>query len=569
MAYAGRIYPGISIFSQDVSGFTPQQASSATETLLQKTFEHGISIQGINESTDTQISLWDKKTPRPIEYELDTAIDRAMRLGRQGNTFQRVITQGLLRIKGYRITPVANIDTQQLEEILKNHVAPYEHAGKNADVRLIQQGNALHWEIVMAENGHRYRFDEAIGAIRQMAETLSVTPIRISREEWSPSIDTSIAERAITNADPRWLNPNNPRIALKQDTATLSIASTQDIQTWIGLVASTSSSSGWTIGIDPERFATDLVGRIPKLNQQPKNGFLVVKDGRAETFTAPEDGTSFDATSTALALENAWLLSQQSAPIKTHAIPARIEGADAAFLGIQEIIGVGTSTFGGSPQNRRKNIQLGAKKVHGTIVQPGEEFSMMKTLGAIDGEHGWLPELVIKDNKTTPEFGGGLCQVGTTAFRAAMQSGLPITERRNHAYRVVYYEPAGTDATIYDPSPDLKFKNDMTQAILLTTRVVGDQLIFTFWGTKDGRRVDPLVPQISRIVPPPAKQEIPTTELPPGTVKCTEVAHAGADATLDYTVTYPNQEIKKTVFRSHYKPWGAVCLIGVSSDQHP
>ena len=196
------------------------------------------------------------------------------------------------------------------------------------------------------------------------------------------------------------------------------------------------------------------------------------------------------------------------------------------------------------------------------MIAPDGEFSLLKTLGPIDGSHGWLPELVIKGNKTTPEYGGGLCQIGTTVFRAAMNSGLVITERRNHSYRVRYYEPAGTDATIYDPAPDFRFKNDTGHWVLITTEMRGDQLVFTVWGTKDGRSVAPLNPVISNIVAPPPKKLIPTTELAPGQQKCTEVAHAGATAKLDYVVTYTGGEVKKTTFTSYYKPWGAVCLVG-------
>jgi vancomycin resistance protein YoaR len=78
-----------------------------------------------------------------------------------------------------------------------------------------------------------------------------------------------------------------------------------------------------------------------------------------------------------------------------------------------------------------------------------------------------LPELVIKKEGTVPEFGGGLCQVSSTAFRAAMNGGLPITQRRNHAYAVQYYAPQGTDATIYPGVVDLKFINDTPGDILI------------------------------------------------------------------------------------------------------
>ncbi len=186
----------------------------------------------------------------------------------------------------------------------------------------------------------------------------------------------------------------------------------------------------------------------------------------------------------------------------------------------------------------------------------------METLGAIDGAHGWLPELVIKGNETKPEYGGGLCQIGTTAFRGALNVGLPIVERRNHSYRVRYYEPAGTDATLYDPKPDFRFRNDMAHPVLINAYSSGTKVVFEFWGTKDGRVADPIKPRIFNIVQPPPMKLIETTDLPPGQKKCTESAHAGATAEFTYTVTYPNGEVKSEVFRSHYRPWQAVCLVG-------
>jgi vancomycin resistance protein YoaR len=100
-----------------------------------------------------------------------------------------------------------------------------------------------------------------------------------------------------------------------------------------------------------------------------------------------------------------------------------------------------------------------------------------------------LPELVIKENKTTPEFGGGICQVSSTLFRAAIYSGLKITERRNHSYPIRYYLPYGMDATIYEPRPDFKFINNTPGPILILSEVVGTELTFRFFGTRDGRSV--------------------------------------------------------------------------------
>jgi vancomycin resistance protein YoaR len=81
-----------------------------------------------------------------------------------------------------------------------------------------------------------------------------------------------------------------------------------------------------------------------------------------------------------------------------------------------------------------------------------------------------------------------MCQVSTTCFRAALNSGLKITARTNHAYPVQYYAPQGLDATVYIPNPDLRFINDTPGYILIQTHIEGTQLTFDFYGTLDGRQ---------------------------------------------------------------------------------
>ncbi len=237
-------------------------------------------------------------------------------------------------------------------------------------------------------------------------------------------------------------------------------------------------------------------------------------------------------------------------------------------LGIKEIIGVGQSNFAGSPTNRRKNIKNGASKLHGKLISPGEEFSVMKGVMPVDAENGYFTELVIKGNKTTAEYGGGLCQIGTTMFRAALASGLPIKERANHSYNVTYYLEnglPGVDATIYDPKPDLRFVNDTGNYILIQARISGDNLSFEFWGTKDGRTASRTKPKVWGWKSPPATKLIETTDLKPGVKKCTETAHKGVSASFDYIVNYSDGHTATSTFTSVYKPWQEVCLIGVSS----
>ncbi len=160
--------------------------------------------------------------------------------------------------------------------------------------------------------------------------------------------------------------------------------------------------------------------------------------------------------------------------------------------GIKELVGVGYSNFTGSSNDRIHNVIRGMQQFHGSIIPQGETFSFTTLMGPIDAANGWKSELVILGDKTEKQYGGGLCQVSSTMFRAALLAGLPIDSRINHSYWVTYYGAPygpGLDATVYDPNPNLKFTNDTPGDILIQGYTDGLDAYFVFYGTSDDRRV--------------------------------------------------------------------------------
>lgn len=298
-------------------------------------------------------------------------------------------------------------------------------------------------------------------------------------------------------------------------------------------------------------------------NSDPKEGKFEMVDGKVIEFQIPENGRRLDRNQTIGQWEKDFLIEKkyESSLVVEELFP-KVTADDLPNLGITEIIGVGESDFKGSPKNRKTNIGVGSAKIHGTLIGPNEEFSLLFGLGDFGPEDGWLPELVIKGDKTIPEFGGGACQFGTTMFRAAMDAGLKILERQNHSYTVSYYYPIGTDATIYHPKPDFRFLNDTGHSILIQTKIIGDTLRFELWGTKDGRKVKRTDPVLSNWVNPPPTKNIETPDIAPGEKKCVEKSHKGVSAVFDYIVTSKEGVATKTTFKSKYKPWQEVCLIG-------
>jgi len=226
----------------------------------------------------------------------------------------------------------------------------------------------------------------------------------------------------------------------------------------------------------------DIASGVFQKTQEPE---LTIEGKVAKTFVPPQNGQALDVYA---------LVQKLNEPELTIDLPViTSEPMDQLGsmndVGIKELVAVGESNFKGSPRNRIHNITVGAEKFNGLVIDQGQEFSFNEYLGDVDAEHGFLPELVIKKTGVTPEFGGGLCQVSSTTFRAAMNAGLPITARRNHSFAVQYYAPQGTDATIYPGVQDLKFVNNLHSAILIRTRIDGTKLYFEFYGTKDDRVV--------------------------------------------------------------------------------
>jgi len=252
----------------------------------------------------------------------------------------------------------------------------------------------------------------------------------------------------------------------------------------------------------------------------------------------------------------------KSSPVKPEITLDKINN-----YGIEEEIATGKSDYTHSLPARIHNLTLAAAKFDGILIPPGKILSFNETVGDISSSTGYQPAYIIKSGKTILGDGGGVCQVSTTLFRAALNAGLPIIERHAHAYRVSYYEndsPAGLDATVFSPSADLKIENNTPSYILIQVEnnKKNNQLFFHLYGKKDGRKINISPAKIYDIVPalPDVYQEDPT--LNKGIVKQIDFAASGAKAVFDYEVSLNGQILTQKKFFSNYRPWAAVYLVG-------
>lgn len=307
-------------------------------------------------------------------------------------------------------------------------------------------------------------------------------------------------------------------------------------------------------------------------NKPAKNALFQFEDNRVVTFRPDEKGLKLN-TQQFISNFDKVVSNLDKNPhdinltLTDTVVTPEITLAHANNFGIQELIATGKSDFTHSIPGRVHNVELAASKFNGVIIPKDSVFSFNDAVGDISANTGYQQAYIISNGKTVLGDGGGVCQVSTTLFRAAMNAGLPIVERTAHAYRVGYYEndaKPGFDATVFAPYVDLKIKNDTQAAILIQTQIDEENnlLYFNLYGKKDSRSVTITDPVLTNYAPaPPPKYEDDPT-LPRGVTNQVDFAASGATSTFSYKVQNGNEITFQKTFVSVYKPWQAVFMVG-------
>lgn len=147
---------------------------------------------------------------------------------------------------------------------------------------------------------------------------------------------------------------------------------------------------------------------------------------------------------------------------------------------INQVAGRYATSIHGSTQ-RIHNIQVASVSINNTLLWPGESFSFNDTTGPRTAERGYLTAPIILKGSFDVGLGGGVCQVSSTLFNAALEAKLSIEERHPHSMPV-HYVPKGLDATVDYGSLDLKFRNNRKEPVIIKMYVSDDQIMAEIWG---------------------------------------------------------------------------------------
>ncbi|MDD3284025.1 MAG: VanW family protein [Patescibacteria group bacterium] len=557
--FSHKVFPGVYLNDISMGGKSYSDVYNFLDENSNKFINDGIEYKFNEKSIIIKpiVSIGsDGATRELVSFYNDETAKEIFSIGRRSNFFLNMFEQlKVLLIQPKNIEWKYDFSDETWKDILKESFSEFEKPFTPPHTEF-ENGEMI---IKDSIDGEEFNYDLLVKFTKQKINKFDFSKVILVLNSIKSPVTIDMAKEKIENAK-NIIDLKELIFHYKEDDWKIN----SDIYTnWIVFIIDDANNT--KVSFDFDKFKEYFEKHISiSINQESKDAKFEIIGGKVSKFQGSQDGYELNLEESFKITEEKINNLENNIDLVVDVKQSDVETKNVNDFGIKEIIGSGESDFKGSPKNRIHNIKTGAAKLNGMLIAPGEEFSTIGNLLPIDAAGGYLTELVIKDNRTIPEYGGGLCQIGTTVYRAAIDSGLKITERRPHSYRVVYYEPAGTDATIYDPWPDLKFVNDTEHYILIQSNIVGTKLYFDFWGTKDGRKVTISKPVIYNIVKPAPTKEVQTDTLAPGVRKCTESAHAGADAYFDYRVEYADdREVYEERVRSHYVPWQAVCLVGV------
>lgn len=271
----------------------------------------------------------------------------------------------------------------------------------------------------------------------------------------------------------------------------------------------------------------------------PKNAELIFNAENQNPFkiTPEKSGKIIEKSEIAAAVGYALSIGKTKVILKSKKVAAEITAQD---LQKKCVLRSAFSTYYGSSSSERKNnVYLAAKAISGTVLAPDESFSFNKTVGVRSEERGYKKAKIIVGGEFVEGVGGGVCQVSTTVYNAALKAGLTVTEWHRHSLPVSYVSPS-FDAMVSGTFCDLVFKNDTESDIFIVCRADGENLTVKFYGLKSEYEYK-LVPIITGIIEAETIEEYDET-LPIGETKEIARAHDGLKSE-GYLCVYKNGEL--------------------------
>ena len=258
-----------------------------------------------------------------------------------------------------------------------------------------------------------------------------------------------------------------------------------DPQTLAPAIRLAPGPEGLVLAIDGAVLKRAVLAKDPAIETRPKDARIVLKAGKpAIEPDLPGQALAPDGLAEAarVALLGPVGGRPRTAVAPTTVSQAKLTAAKAAALGVKERVSTFSTNLTANPL-RTENLTVAARTVKGTLVLPGQSFSLNATLGQRTKAKGYNEAPAINGGRLVQDVGGGVSQMATTIFNNVFFAGLQDIYHKPHSFYISRY-PEGREATVYWPTVDLKWRNDSPYAVLIDASVSDGQVHVSFWSTK-------------------------------------------------------------------------------------
>lgn len=234
----------------------------------------------------------------------------------------------------------------------------------------------------------------------------------------------------------------------------------------------------------------------------------------------------------------------------------------------EDVLATYTTKYNSAEVDRTHNMRLAGNKVNGTVLAPGQVFSYNEVVGQRTVAKGYRNAKIFENGRVVDGLAGGICQVSTTIYNAALYSNMGIVERKNHSFPVSY-APKGQDATVVMGAIDFKFKNSTSNPIKITCSISGGNCTVSIMGIKEKNYKVEINNVITGSTPFKTEYENDST-LEPGKEVVKQTGSNGYTIKSSRTV-YENGKVIKTesLPSSYYIPLSKIVLRNETATEVP
>ena len=315
---------------------------------------------------------------------------------------------------------------------------------------------------------------------------------------------------------------------------------------------------------DDAKVAAFVEEKCSAVVAEPKDAEITRENG---TFvvTPSVEGRAVDVEATKKALDEA-ISGGLSAPVTVTAEVAVIQPARTteALSTIQDVLGTFSTDFSSSGAARSTNLRVGAEKINGHVLMPGETLSGYECMHPFTTANGYATAASYENGQVVDSVGGGVCQIATTLYNAALRAEVEITQRQNHSMIVTYVKPS-EDAAIAGTYKDIKFTNNYSTPIYVEGYTSGRTLTFTIYGkeTRPANRTFKFVSETLGVTDPGAPMEQVDPTMAPGARKQVQSAHRGYRSRLwKYVYVDGVEQSREILHTDTYNASKAIVKVG-------